>query len=391
MMDPARHCAEMVKIRSENPPGDTREVICYLEGVLSGLGIPATIVKNKGGRWNLVVDHPDHSLLLCGHVDVVPAIAEGWSVDPFGGVEQNGYIWGRGATDMKGGVACIISALRRLADTGVEPAVNLAFVCDEETGGAFGVRDLLAKHMITPCDCLIAEPTPALHPLNGQKGLCQIRVEFSGEPGHGSLYPHIGVSAIMEAYALLDHLKTLNARVYDPEGEMEETLRRSAEVLGEVYGIDGIEKVLHSITYNPGRIEGGEKANIVAQKCTLELDLRVPWGCDVARLVQDIQDHAPRGELIPQSIAAPSYTPAESFIVRTTCEEVGRFYGKPASPIVQWAASDSRFLRKAGFACVEYGPGEIRTLHGIDERVSIENLYAATTIYEGIIRRYLAE
>ena len=71
-MNPARHCAEMVKIRSENPPGDTREVICYLDGVLNDLGISGTITRNEDGRWNLVVDHPDNSLLLCGHVDVVP-------------------------------------------------------------------------------------------------------------------------------------------------------------------------------------------------------------------------------------------------------------------------------------------------------------------------------
>ena len=202
-MDVAEICADLVKIRSENPPGGTIEVIEYIEEFLDRLGIRGMVTRNRDERCNLVVNNPDNRLLLCGHVDVVPALAEGWTHDPCSGDIDAEYVWGRGSTDMKGGCASILYALRQLADEGAEPSVNLAFVCDEETGGEFGVRYLLYRDLITPCDCVIAEPTPPLSPSIGQKGLCRLRLDFSGEPGHGSLYPHIGVSAVTVSYTHL--------------------------------------------------------------------------------------------------------------------------------------------------------------------------------------------
>jgi succinyl-diaminopimelate desuccinylase len=387
-MDVGRICSDLVRIKSENPPGDTAEVITYLSDLLETCGIRGRITRNRDGHWNLFTDNPAHSLLMCGHLDVVPALRDDWTRDPFGGDEEEGYIWGRGATDMKGGVACILAAIARIVEAGEDPGINLALVCDEETGGEFGIRYLIAKNLLTPCECIIAEPTPPFHPLNGQKGLCQLTVHFKGEPGHGSLYPHVGTNAIMEAYSLLEYLMDLNSREFQPEGEMKEVIETSSHVLEDIYGIEGINKVLRKITFNPGRIEGGEKANIIAQQCTLELDMRIPWGCDPHRLVADLAARAPRARIEPVNMAAPSFTPRSAPVVTVTCEEIERFYGSLASPIVQWAASDARYLRKAGFNVVEYGPGEIQTLHGIDERVSRRNLENVTEIYTGIIRRF---
>jgi succinyl-diaminopimelate desuccinylase len=388
IMNVARLCSSLVKIQSENPPGNTEEAIYYIHDFLESLGVRGTITKNPGGRCNLVVNNPANDLLLCGHVDVVPALSEGWSVDPYSGIEKEGYIWGRGATDMKGGCASILSAIKAHIDSGGEPNVNLAFVCDEETGGEFGIRYLISKGLLSGTDCLIAEPTPPLNPCNGQKGLCRLLLKFSGEPGHGSLYPHMGVSAIMEAFSLLEYLNILNSREFHPSGEMAEILETSSEVLQDIYGISGIRDALRKITYNPGKIEGGEKANIIAQQCRLELDMRVPWGCSVEKLLADIAAQAPRASITPQNIAAPSYTSRESRIVQVTCSEIEHVYGTKGRPIVQWAASDARYLRKAGFNAVEYGPGEILTLHGIDERVSIKNLENVTKIYIRIINSF---
>jgi succinyl-diaminopimelate desuccinylase len=82
----------------------------------------------------------------------------------------------------------------------------------------------------------------------------------------------------------------------------------------------------------------------------------------------------------------PSFTPADCRLVKTTCGEIGKIYGKPSFPIVQWAASDARFLRKEGFRVVEYGPGELNLLHARNERVSVESLEKTRDIYAGIIR-----
>ena len=159
----------------------------------------STVTDAGGGRCNLVTRGQKKPLLFCGHVDVVPALDEGWTHPPYSGIIEDGYVWGRGATDMKGGCAAILAACDMLVQESFELPATLAFVCDEETGGDSGIRHLIAHDLISPCDCLIAEPSPARHPCIGQKGLCRLDLKFAGTPGHGSLYPTIGVSAIMEA------------------------------------------------------------------------------------------------------------------------------------------------------------------------------------------------
>ncbi|MGB4579705.1 MAG: M20/M25/M40 family metallo-hydrolase, partial [Methanoculleus sp.] len=92
-------------------------------------------------------------------------------------------------------------------------------------------------------------------------------------------------------------------------------------------------------------------------------------------------------EIREMDAAEPSLTPPDSRLVQTICREVERVYGR-AVPLVQWAASDAKYLRAAGFDAVEYGPGELPTLHGVDERVSVEQLERAVDVYRGVIRKY---
>ena len=199
-MDVVRLASELVKINSENPPGNTEEIIRYISGFLDSIGVKSETEVNRGGRANLMSEPGESGLLLCGHVDVVPANPDGWDFSPFSGRISDGYLWGRGSTDMKGGCAALLSAYKVLADKGIDPKAGFLFVCDEETSGTYGIRSMLRKKLIRPCDVLIAEPTPALYPTIGEKGLCRLKMVFSGEPGHGSFYPVAGVSAIMEAY-----------------------------------------------------------------------------------------------------------------------------------------------------------------------------------------------
>ncbi|WP_369792267.1 M20/M25/M40 family metallo-hydrolase [Methanoculleus sp. MH98A] len=139
--------------------------------------------------------------------------------------------------------------------------------------------------------------------------------------------------------------------------------------------------------FNPGRIEGGEKANIVAEQCRMELDIRVPWGCSLESLKKGIAEHAPDAVIRETDVAEPTLTPPDARIVRTVCREVERVYGT-AAPFLQWAASDAKYLRDRGFDVLEYGPGEIPTLHAVDERVGVEQLEKAVDVYRGVIRAY---
>jgi succinyl-diaminopimelate desuccinylase len=390
-MNVARLCSDLVSIRSENPPGDTRDVIEYIRGFTDALGIPTEVLRGPGGRDNLITRPVKGRLLFCGHVDVVPALAEGWDGDPFSGlITDEGTVFGRGATDMKGGCASILWACRTLVESGRTLPADLAFVCDEETSGELGVRRLLAENLLIPCDCIIAEPTPPLNPNIGQKGLMRLRLTFTGEPGHGSLYPVKGVSAIMEAYEMLRFLDRLHQKEYYPDDpETAALIRGSSDILRDVLSLNDAGIILTRLMYNPGMIEGGEKANIIAQRCTLELDLRIPWGCESSGLLDTIRAHAPRADVSEVgSSSGPSLTPAGSRLISRLLEEIGKVQGRPASPIVQWAASDARFLRKAGFQVVEYGPGEISSLHAVNEFVPVASLENAARVYQGMMERY---
>ncbi|MGA2913301.1 MAG: M20/M25/M40 family metallo-hydrolase [Methanoregula sp.] len=387
-MEVGRICSELVAIRSENPPGHTTEIIEHIQTYFDNLGIGSKVTRNATGHCNLITQGTHDEILFCGHVDVVPALDEGWTHPPFSGTMQDGFVWGRGATDMKGGCASLIAAFTMLVEQGKEVLPACAFVCDEETGGGYGIRYLLAKKMIRPTDCLIAEPSPTRHPCIGQKGLCRLQMKFNGTPAHGSLYPAVGVSAVMEAMSLLQYVKGLHDQEYPVDARLKEIIDRSSGVLEREFHIHDVSEVLTKLMFNPGVIKGGEKSNVVAQHCDLDLELRVPWGCRVPELIAGIKSHAPHGKIISRTTHDPSITPPSCRLVTVTCNEVDRVYGGPVFPIVQWAASDARHLRLCGFNVIEYGPGVISTLHAVNERVTIESLNRASEVYLGIMNGY---
>lgn len=387
-MDVSKICSELVAIRSENPPGRTAEVIEYIRAFLDNLGIGSTITQNATGQCNLVTKGLGNRLLFCGHVDVVPALDEGWKYPPFSGIIQEGYVWGRGATDMKGGCASLLGSCSMLIEQGRELPATLAFVCDEETGGENGMRHLLAKKMLKPMDCLIAEPSPARHPSIGQKGLCRLEIKFLGTPAHGSLFPAVGISAIMEATSLLDYVKGLHEKEYLVDDQIKEIIDRSSGVLEAEFRIHDVSNVLKKLMYNPGVISGGEKSNVVAQHCDLDIELRVPWGCSIPVLIEGIKSQAPHGAVISEEIHEPSITDPSCRLVKVTCNEIMQVQGGTVFPIVQWAASDARHLRRCGFNVIEYGPGEVSTLHAVNERVTIDSLNKVALVYLGIMNAY---
>jgi succinyl-diaminopimelate desuccinylase len=389
-MDISRICSELVAIRSENPPGPTEEVIEYIRSYLEGLGIHSEIMSKKKGCDNLIIRGTEgNGLLFCGHVDVVPALDDAWKYPPFSATVKDGFVWGRGATDMKGGVASLLAALNILADSGKDITADCAFVCDEETGGENGIRFLLAKNLIHPSDCLIMEPTPVRNPCIGQKGLCRLEMKFSGTPAHGSLYPAVGVSAVMEAMSLLDYVKGLHDRHYPVDERLTEIINQSSKVLESEFHLNNVSEVLKKLMFNPGVICGGEKSNVVAQHCELDLEIRVPWGCLIEDLIAEIGSHAPNGKIVSRTTHSPSMTEPSCRLVAVTCREIEKVQGGPVFPIVQWAASDARHLRMSGFNVIEYGPGEISTLHAVNERVRVDNLKKVSLVYAGIMAAYL--
>lgn len=388
-MDVVRICAELVKIKSENPPGDTSEIAGYVASLLDALGIRSDITEGSHGHCNVISQDQSRMLMLSGHLDVVPAMEGGWDIPPYAGVVDDTYVHGRGSTDMKGGCAAILTAVERAMDASGEPPVALAFVCDEEGGGRYGTRYLIEKRLIHPCDALIAEPTPALAPSVGQKGICRFEVEFTGTPGHSSLFPLVGDSAIMQAFSFLVRMDELHHRVYPQPEPLEHIIRHSAAIIGDMQEGGDLTPIFRQIMYNPGLISGGERVNIVAQKCHLTMDMRLPWGCGCDDILAELYLHLPSSaKVTPLTKANASFTDPESFLVQSTCAAINQVYRVRSKPMVQWAASDARALRRAGFRAIEYGPGELCGLHGLNERVRIDHLRSVEEIYLRLINTY---
>lgn len=390
-MDVVRICSELVKIKSENPPGDTMEAAQYIASLLEGLGIRSDITEGAPGHCNVISREQNRALMLSGHMDVVPAMEEGWDIPPYAGVVDDTYVHGRGSTDMKGGCAAILTAVERAIDDCGEIPVSLAFVCDEEGGGRYGTRYLIEKQLIHPCDALIAEPTPAFAPSVGQKGICRFEVEFTGTPGHSSLFPVVGESAIMQAFSFFAWIDVLHNRVYPQSPALEELIEHSIAISDMQEEREGHElsPIFRQIMYNPGLISGGERVNIVAQKCRLTMDLRLPWGCDCDEVLGEIYGHLPSSaKITPLTKANASLTDPESFLVQSTADAISSVYHVASKPMVQWAASDARALRKAWFRAIEYGPGELCGLHGLNERVRIDQLRSVEEIYYRLINTY---
>jgi succinyl-diaminopimelate desuccinylase len=216
----------------------------------------------------------------------------------------------------------------------------------------------------------------------------RLDMQFTGQPGHGSLYPAVGVSAIMEVMNFLEYVKTLHAREYPVDEHLREIIARSSGVLSQEFHIHDVSEILKRLTFNPGTIAGGEKSNVVAQQCKLELEFRIPWGCRIPDLIAEISAHAKNGKILSQESHEPSITSPDCPLVRHTCDAIAAVCGGPAFPIVQWAASDARHLRKCGFRVIEYGPGELPLLHAIDEKVRIQSLENAALVYERVMHQY---
>jgi succinyl-diaminopimelate desuccinylase len=116
--------------------------------------------------------------------------------------------------------------------------------------------------------------------------------------------------------------------------------------------------------------------------------MRIPWGCNIRDLIQDLMIHAPHAVILSSEINEPSMTSPDARIVTRTCDAIMKVAGGQAAPIVQWAASDARHLRAAGFQVAEYGPGELKTLHAIDEHITIESLERSSRVYESVMAEY---
>jgi acetylornithine deacetylase/succinyl-diaminopimelate desuccinylase-like protein len=321
---PAELLQRLLRFDTTNPPGSERACLEWLAGLLQDAGLQITLVAAEPGRPSLVARLPGRGdappLLLEGHVDVVSTAGQRWTYPPFAGEIVDGYIWGRGALDMKGGVAMFVAAALRAAATGLALAgdVVLALVSDEESGGDSG-----AAHLVRERPDLLAGVRYALGEFGGfslnlggrrfypiqvaEKQLCWLRATVRGPAGHGALPMRGGTMArlanllrVLDRRRLPVHITPVTrgmieqvaAELPAAAGVLLRGLldRRVSDRVLDLLGERGrvFDPLLHN-TVNATIVRGGDKINVIPAEATVELDGRLLPGFAAEDLLLELQ------------------------------------------------------------------------------------------------------
>jgi succinyl-diaminopimelate desuccinylase len=383
-------CAELIRIPSENPPGDTGGIAALIETKLSAN--PAIALRRIIARKpavNLIAklagERPGRRLVINGHLDTFPVgNRAGWTVDPFGGAAREGRLYGRGAADMKAGLAVAVSTALLLAEHrgALAGELVLTLVGDEETGGEWGTRYLLANEPDALGDAMLNGDAGSPDVLRfGEKGQLWIEIEARGRSHHGA-HVHLGENAIeslMAALGRLTELRHLPCPI--PDGIRAAIL--AAGPRSELVSGSGETDALQGITVNIGTIEGGSSVNLIPDRATARADIRFPPGLAVADVVAEIERRM--GGLRNVAVRAlsssePNWTdPAHEIVARTTANAEA-YLGRAPACNMRLGFSDARFYRYQGIPSVVYGPVP-HNMGGPDEYVTLEDLRAVFYVH----------
>ncbi len=424
--------SRLIQFDTSNPPGDEHECIDWIADRLADYGIdsetyardpdrPSLLARQRGG------DAP--ALLLYGHVDVVPTDGQQWTHPPFDGVVEAGHVWGRGALDMKGGVAMLLSAFLRAAAEDVDLAGDLVLclLADEEGGGDAGAGFLVDQHpgIFEGIDYAIGEfggfaaeiAGERFYPIQqNEKQVCWLRAIFRGEGGHGSR-PRVksavtdmarAVTAIAQnrlpvvlTPTMEEMIESIAAELPPDVGDEFRGLadpQRTDEVLdllGEEVSL--FDALLHD-TANPTVIRGGDKENVIPSEVSVTLDCRLVPGQGREDIERELRDVVPDDVDVTFETIRHEPFPAETdgglFPLLAGILEDADPAGT-AVPFMLPGATDGRHLARVGVQSYGFTPMNLppdfefmSLVHAADERIPVECLeFGADAVFEAV-RRY---
>lgn len=369
---------KIIRIPSEN--GKEGKLAAFLASSLRKMGLRVREKKADRGRPNVMGILEGRSkpqeirLLLHGHTDTIPVLG---MKNPFSGEVVDGYIWGRGSVDQKGGLAAAIMAIKALVDSNIslEGSVAIAAVIDEESEHRGSMA--LVDEGVRASFAIVTEPSD-LRVLLACKGTAPIRIKVAGKMAHGS-NPWLGINAIEKAAKIVVELSRMEPHRIDLPG------------LGEMRS-----------SVNIGLIEGGTAYNNVANRCLLWLDRRmVPGETQESALIEiqallnrlGISDPDLRAELeiarpdwkwerIRRRGLNPAVTSIDTPIVSSIKKNHALITGRPAELGYTHGYMDMDFLvNDLGIPTVNYGPGDTAFSHTEQERLNIQHLLQATRVY----------
>jgi acetylornithine deacetylase/succinyl-diaminopimelate desuccinylase-like protein len=403
--------------------GET-EAAEYLAAHLERLGLTAQSFDAAPGRTSIVTrvegrDRSKPALVVHGHTDVVPAIAEDWSVDPFGGVIADGMLWGRGAVDMKNMDAMIVTALDRILSSGRQPERDLvvAFFADEENGGVFG-----SHHLVTEHPELFAGATEAISEVGGysidldgkraylvqtgEKALLWLKLVARGTAGHGSqINRDNAVTRLAVAVAAIGarewpmHLTATTRVLLDRVAEL---LGKDAQLLSpdEIALATGtasrfITATLRTTT-NPTGLTAGYKHNVIPDRAEAMIDVRVLPGEEDAVLEEIREIVGDDIEIVVSHRDIGLETTFDGELVDAMIGSLQRHDpGAEVLPYLLSGGTDNKALSLLGIRGFGFAPLQLpptldfpAMFHGVDERVPLDALGFGSDVLTDLLLRY---
>jgi acetylornithine deacetylase/succinyl-diaminopimelate desuccinylase-like protein len=418
-------CQDLIRIPSVNfgeGKGDEKAVAEYIVASLAEVGIASEIFESAPNRCNVIARLPGSDtsrpgLVLHGHIDVVPANAADWSVDPFAAEIRDGMIWGRGAVDMKNMDAMILAIVRKWARTGYKPPrdIVLAFFADEEAGMTFGSRWMAAQHPEVFAGC-----TEAISEVGGfsvtvadgkrlyfveaaQKGIHWMKLTAQGRAGHGSMMnDENAITSLTEAVAKIGRyewpqrytktVKILFSKIAQATGKKydESDLRPLLSEIGPTARMIGA--TLQN-TANPTMLEAGYKANVIPGSASAVIDGRFLPGYEdeLNKTIKEIIGPDISVETISRDIALE--IDFEGDLVEAMCNAITTFdpEGIPV-PYLMSGGTDNKALSELGIVGYGFSPLQLPAdldfmalFHGVDERVPISGLEFGVKVLENFL------
>jgi acetylornithine deacetylase/succinyl-diaminopimelate desuccinylase-like protein len=433
---------DLIRINTTNPPGNETEAAKYLANNMGKEDFKCELFESSSGRGSVIMrlkgSGEKPSLLLLSHLDVVAANPKEWSVDPFAGVVKDGFVWGRGALDMKSMTAMEVMVMKLLKRNNVKLKgdVILAATADEEKGGEAGAGWLVRNHPEkVRAEYVINEGGGLAIPVESkniftiqtaEKGILWFRVRAKGRPGHGSI-PGAADNAIMRMNKIVERLGNHRAKIVlvptvkqflsgvAKENKLLEQgvslLLKNPEMGDQILDMlaqtdkamaEEVRAMLR-MTITPTVIHGGVKENIIPSECEAIFDCRILPGQNTTRTMNEIKDmlkdlDLEKLEFETIQTQEPSESSAETPLYEKIIGVLREFEPECAvTPILLTGGTDSRFFRKIGSLCYGFQPqradmpyGEmLKTIHGIDERISTENLVFGTSVLYEIVEQFM--
>lgn len=429
----AHHCRQLIRIDTSNygdgsGPGE-RAAAEYVMAELTEVGLQPVLRESAPGRSNVVVRVPGENprrpgLVLHGHLDVVPAHAPDWQADPFSGDLRDGCIWGRGAVDMKGMLAMLLTNARHLARTGRKPPrdVVFAFFADEEAGGIYGAQWMVRKHpeLFEGCSEAVSEvggfsiTLPTSEPghttrayllQSAEKGVLWLRLRARGRAGHGSMPNRESAVARLSQAITRIH-------AYEWPREFTVSVRDLFDGIARITGIpfDGAdtEPILDQLggarafiegtlsnTANATMLEAGYKHNVIPQSATATLDCRFlpDREHELLTTIEELCGEYVDIDVVHRDVALQ--TPFDGELVHKMSKAIeAEDPGAHVLPYCLSGGTDNKHLSTLGITGYGFAPLRLPAdldfggmFHGVDERVPVQALEFGTRV----LRRLIAE